>query len=70
LIGGTLHRQEKSRKVLMQVVKSLTSKFEIGTLMAALYLLGNPGHYFSHRFTPLHWKNFVYEARRDWNPDE
>ena len=34
--------------------------------MASLYLLGNPDHYTSHKFTLFYWKNFVREARNPW----
>ena len=42
LLGGTLGRREKSRKMITKIVNSLTSQLEIGAPMAALYLLGNP----------------------------
>ncbi|KAH7918709.1 hypothetical protein BV22DRAFT_996853, partial [Leucogyrophana mollusca] len=55
---------------LTQIVNSLTSKLEIGAPMASLYLLGHPDHYTSHEFASCHWKSFVYEARKDWHPEE
>ncbi|KIJ89431.1 hypothetical protein K443DRAFT_25812, partial [Laccaria amethystina LaAM-08-1] len=39
---------------------------EIGSPMASLYLLGNPDHYTSHKFTLFYWKNYVREARSAW----
>ncbi|KAH7903670.1 hypothetical protein BJ138DRAFT_972909, partial [Hygrophoropsis aurantiaca] len=63
LITGGLERSEKGRKIMTQIVNSLTSKMEIGAPMASLYLLGNPDHYTSHSFVPFYWKSFVYEAR-------
>ena len=34
--------------------------------MASLYLLGNPDHYTSHKFTLFYWKNYVREAQSAW----
>jgi len=39
MIGGDLTQREKTRKIITQVVNSLTSKMEIGGPMASLYLL-------------------------------
>ncbi|KAH7905862.1 hypothetical protein BJ138DRAFT_1017128, partial [Hygrophoropsis aurantiaca] len=64
LIGGSLERGEKARKIMTQIVNSLTSKMEIGAPMASLYLLGNPDHYTSHAFVPFYWKSYVSEVRR------
>ena len=44
LIGGSVDRQEKARKIMTQIVNSLTSKLEIGAPLASLYLLQNPDH--------------------------
>ena len=48
MLGGTLDRKEKARKLLTKIVNSLTSKLEIGGPMAAMYLLRNPDHYTNH----------------------
>ncbi|KAF7979063.1 hypothetical protein HWV62_43549 [Athelia sp. TMB] len=70
MIGGSNSDHDKSRKLMTQVVNSLTSKSEIGGPMAALYLLENPDHYTSHIFRPCYWKNYVREAMRVWDePD-
>ncbi|KAH7905264.1 hypothetical protein BJ138DRAFT_1017959, partial [Hygrophoropsis aurantiaca] len=69
LLSGSLERAEKARKIMTQIVNSLTSKMEIGAPMASLYLLGNPDHYTSHDFTPVYWKSYVTEARRFWESD-
>src|SRR5882762_1856272 len=45
MIGGSLKRKEKVRKIFTQVVNSLTSKMEIGGPMASLYILGNLGEW-------------------------
>ena len=49
------------------MVNSLTSKIEIGSPMASLYLLGNPDHYTKHKFVTFYWKNFVHEIQNIWN---
>ncbi|KAF8811675.1 hypothetical protein BYT27DRAFT_7064442, partial [Phlegmacium glaucopus] len=36
---------------------------EIGSPMAAMYLLQNPDHYTSHKFIPFWWKSFVHHIR-------
>ncbi|KAH7904091.1 hypothetical protein BJ138DRAFT_967204, partial [Hygrophoropsis aurantiaca] len=69
LFSGTLERGEKARKIMTQIVNSLTSKMEIGAPMASLYLLGNPDHYTSHQFVPVYWKSYVSEVRRSFAKD-
>jgi hypothetical protein len=70
MIGGTLQRKEKARRLVTQIINSLTSKMEIGGPMASLYLLGNPDHYTSHDFVTVYWKNFVREAMKPWRTSE
>jgi hypothetical protein len=55
LIGGDKDRQEKARSLVTKVVNSLTTKLEMGSPMASLYLLGNPDHYTNHRFVMFYW---------------
>ena len=66
MIGGTLKRREKVRKIVTQVVNSLTAKMEIGGPMASLYLLGNPDHYTDHTFVPFYWRGYVKEVLSIW----
>jgi hypothetical protein len=68
-IGGNASRREKARKLLTQVVNSLTSKLEIGGPMACLYLLGNPDHYTNGQFCPFYWKSYVRQVRQAWDQD-
>jgi len=70
MLGGNLKRKEKSRKILTQTVNSLTAKIEVGGPMAALYLLGNPDHYTSHKFVPVYWKSYVRESLKPWRSEE
>jgi len=69
MLGGTLDRKEKARKLLTQIVNNLTSKMEIGGPMASMYLLKNPDHYTNHQFKTFYWPNYVRAARHAWNPD-
>jgi hypothetical protein len=60
MLSGSFARKEKARKLVTQMMNSFTAKSEIGTPMAALYILGNPDHYTSHDFIPFYWKSFVH----------
>ncbi|KAJ7750494.1 hypothetical protein B0H14DRAFT_2280639, partial [Mycena olivaceomarginata] len=65
-IGQTKKNTENSRVLLMQMVTSLTSKLQIGSPMASLYLLNNPDHYTNYKFKVFWWKSFVAEVKKDW----
>ena len=45
IIGGSDTRKDKARKLMTKIMNSLSSKMEIGSPMACMYLLGNPDHY-------------------------
>src|SRR6202020_259932 len=62
MLGGTMKQKEKARPLITQIINSLTSKMEIGSPMASLYLLNNPDHYTSHKFITVYWKGYVREA--------
>ena len=66
MLGSSMRTKDKSRKLITQITNTLTSKLEIGGPMAALYLLGNPDHYTSHKFIPVYWKNYVREVLNAW----
>src|SRR6202035_2632454 len=68
-IGSSMKRKDKARRLMTQIVNTLTAKLEIGGPMASLYLLGNPDHYTSHTFVPFYWKNYVREVLKSWIPD-
>ena len=70
MLGGSLKRKEKARKILTQTINFLTAKMEVGGPMANLYLLGNPDHYSSHKFVPVYWKNYVREVLQSWRSEE
>ena len=52
-------RTNDARKLILKIVNALSSKMEIGSPMAAMYLLQNPEHHTSHKFIPFWWKSFV-----------
>ena len=55
-------------KLILKIVNALSSKMEIGSPMASMYLLENPDHYTSHKFVPFWWKSFVNEISKSENP--
>lgn len=63
-------RHENARKLILQIVNSLTSKMEIGSPMASLYLLGNPDHYTGHTFKVFWWKSYTSAVMRSWTENE
>ncbi|KAF8125103.1 hypothetical protein EV363DRAFT_1176404, partial [Boletus edulis] len=69
LLGGTVERHESTRKIMTQIVNTLTSKLEVGAPMASLYLLQHPDHYTSHRFVSFYWTSYVNEVKKAWNTD-
>ncbi|KAJ6489136.1 hypothetical protein C8R45DRAFT_827073 [Mycena sanguinolenta] len=50
------------------MVNSLTSKLQIGSPMASMYLLGNPDHYTNLVFQMCWWKSYVGVVNHAW-PD-
>src|ERR1700723_84936 len=70
MLSGSLERKEKARRLMIQIVNSLTSKMEIGGPMASLYLLGNPDHYTNMEFVTVYWKSYVREVLSSWRSAE
>src|SRR5215510_8848212 len=68
-ISGKAEQHEKARKLITQIVNSLTGKLEIGGPMACLYLLGHPDHYTNVKFKTFYWRSFVREVRQVWDMD-
>ncbi|KAJ7085893.1 hypothetical protein C8R44DRAFT_543779, partial [Mycena epipterygia] len=66
VIGGTEKTTETTRVMIMQMVNSLTSKLQIGSPMASLYLLGNPDHYTNLNFKPFWWRSYLLEVKKSW----
>ncbi|KAF8874501.1 hypothetical protein CPB84DRAFT_1687785 [Gymnopilus junonius] len=50
----------------MKIVNTLSTKLEIGSPMASLYLLGNPDYYASHSFVPFHWRPFIKTVMKEY----
>jgi len=53
----------------MKMVNSLAAKMELEAPMIAMYLLGLPNHYTSHRFAPFYWIAFVNDVEKAWSSD-
>ena len=70
MLGSSMRTNNKARRLITQITNTLTAKLEIGGPMAALYLLGNPDHYTSHKFIPVYWKNYVRQALSSWTLDD
>ena len=58
-LGDSEKQKQCTKKIMTQVVNSLSAKLEIGAPMASQYLLNYPDHYTSHLFQPLYWKSYV-----------
>ena len=66
IIASSDSRKDKAHKLMTKIVNSLSTKLEIGSPMASMYLLGNPDHYTNFKFVPVYWQSFVREARSAW----
>ncbi|KAJ6570424.1 hypothetical protein B0H10DRAFT_1677554, partial [Mycena sp. CBHHK59/15] len=51
---------------IMQMVNSLSSKLQLGSPMACLFLLGNPDHYTNLKFKVCWWRGYVNEVNKSW----
>ena len=59
-------KEDSARQLILKIVNSLSSKLEIGSPMAAMYLLGNPDHYTGYDFVSFWWKTYVNDVKRFW----
>ncbi|KAJ6585943.1 hypothetical protein B0H19DRAFT_927520, partial [Mycena capillaripes] len=57
---------EITRKVLVQMINSMSTKMEIGSPMASMYLLGNQDHYTSHAYVNFSWRTYVNFVQNYW----
>ena len=62
LLTGKENIQTSARSLVTKMVNALTTKLEIGSPIAFMYLMGNPDHYTSHIFINFYWRSFVREA--------
>jgi len=70
MLGGSIERKEKGRRLITKIVNALTARMETGAPMASLYLLKNPDHYTNRRFNVVYWKNYVAEVSKAWQSSE
>lgn len=70
ITGGTVPSRENARHIIRKIVNSLSTKMEIGSPMASMYLLGNPDHYTSHKFVIFWWRSYVGHVSRYWQIEE
>ncbi|KAJ7169028.1 hypothetical protein C8R46DRAFT_855214, partial [Mycena filopes] len=63
---GDVKQEVTSRDLMRKMVNSLSSKMEIGSPMASMYVLGNPDHYTSHKYTPFPWRSYVSFVKNFW----
>ncbi|KAJ7865207.1 hypothetical protein B0H13DRAFT_1637194, partial [Mycena leptocephala] len=52
--------------LMRQMINSMSTKMEIGSPMASMYLLGNPDHYTSHTFVNFSWRTYVTFVKKYW----
>ncbi|KAI5885607.1 uncharacterized protein SCHCODRAFT_02467380, partial [Schizophyllum commune H4-8] len=57
---------EAARRLMTKIVNKLATKMELGGPMIAMYLLGNPDHYTSHRFKPFFWHTYFRQIKMYW----
>ena len=67
LLIGEHKDHEAGRNLMLKLVNNLSTKLEIGSPMACLYLLGNNDHYTSHEFIVVGWRAFVNQVKRTWS---
>ncbi|KAJ7163730.1 hypothetical protein C8R46DRAFT_875283, partial [Mycena filopes] len=56
----------KAKNLMRQMINSMSTKLEIGSPMASMYVLGNPDHYSSHKFVNFWWRTYVTFIKRHW----
>ncbi|KAJ7784229.1 hypothetical protein B0H16DRAFT_1273780, partial [Mycena metata] len=49
-----------------QMINSMSTKMEIGSPMASMYVLGNPDHYCSHKYVNFTWCSYVTFVKNYW----
>ncbi|KAJ7085022.1 hypothetical protein C8R43DRAFT_851200, partial [Mycena crocata] len=58
--------KETARTLMRQMINSMSTKMEIGSPMASMYLLGNPDHYCSHKYVNFAWRSYVTFVKKYW----
>lgn len=57
---------ETAKTLMRQMINSMSTKMEIGSPMAAMYVLGNPDHYCSHTYVNFAWQSYVTFVKSYW----
>ncbi|KAJ7132918.1 PIF1-like helicase-domain-containing protein [Mycena filopes] len=57
---------DTSKNLMRQMINSMSTKLEIGSPMAAMYMLGNPDHYKSHTYVNFPWRTYVSFVQNAW----
>ncbi|KAJ7723247.1 hypothetical protein B0H16DRAFT_1334249, partial [Mycena metata] len=70
MLHGDEKESERSRRLVMKMVNSLSTKMEIGSPMASMYVLGHPDHYSSHTYVPFAWRSYALFVKAFWAADE
>jgi hypothetical protein len=61
---------ETARTLMRQMINSMSTKMEIGSPMASMYILGNPDHYCSHKYVNFPWRSYVTFVKNYWYKTE
>ncbi|KAJ7720723.1 hypothetical protein B0H16DRAFT_1335940, partial [Mycena metata] len=67
--NGDAKEELTARDLMRKMVNSLSSKMEIGSPMASMYLLGFKDHYSSHRYVAFPWRGYVSFVKNFWAGD-
>ncbi|KAJ7733706.1 hypothetical protein B0H14DRAFT_2314178, partial [Mycena olivaceomarginata] len=57
---------ETSKTLMRQMINSMTTKMELGSPMALLYILGNPDQYKSHKYVNFSWRPYTIFVKHFW----
>lgn len=57
---------ETSKTLMQQMINLMTTKMELGSPMASLYVLGNPDHYKSHEYVNFSWRPYTIFVKCFW----
>ncbi|KAJ6611989.1 hypothetical protein B0H10DRAFT_2165671 [Mycena sp. CBHHK59/15] len=63
-------RQINAHQLIMKMVNALTSRLQIGSPMASMFLLGPPDLYTNFKFKVFWWRSYVSEVQQSWPSEE
>ncbi|KAJ7793155.1 hypothetical protein B0H13DRAFT_1935544 [Mycena leptocephala] len=58
---------DTAKTLMRQMINSMSTKMEIGSPMASMYVLGNPDHYCSHKYVNFAWRSYVTFVKNYWH---